>query len=125
MPYSACKKGDPANINTITAGTKTVKGLFITPLAIFDQKPSSPASTPKENGTLNELTLSPSKDRIAGSRTMEEVRATAVAQIPPHPKEGRPVFSKNSIPISPTMTVIPEKKIALPAVALVIAIAVL
>ena len=125
MPYSACKNGDPANINTMTAGTKTAKGLFITPLAIFDQKPSSPASTPKENGTLNEFTLSPSKDRIAGSRTMDEVRATAVAQIPPHPNEGRPVFSKKSIPISPTMTVIPEKKIALPAVALVIAIAVL
>ena len=125
MPYSACRNGDPASISTITAGTKTENGLLITPLATFDQKPSSPVSPANENGTLKEFTLSPNRDRIAGRRTIEDVRATAVAQIPPHPSEGSPVFSKNSIPIRPTMTVIPEKKIARPAVALVIAMAVL
>ena len=125
IPYSACKNGDPASISTITAGTKTAKGLFITPPATLDQKPSSLVSTPNENGTLNELTLSPNRDKAAGRRTIEDVRATAVAQIPPHPRDGSPVFSKKSIPMRPTITVMPEKKMARPAVALVIAIAVL
>jgi hypothetical protein len=56
---------------------------------------------------------------------MDEVNATNVAHMPPHPSDGKPVFSKNNIPVNPTITVIPEKKIARPAVALVMAIAVL
>ena len=81
------------------------KGLFITPLAIFDQKPSSPAST-RKNGTLNEFTLSPRTDSWKNDgRGQSQCRSANSSP----PKEGRPVFSKKSIPISPTMTVIPEE----------------
>ena len=117
--------GEPAINRSNTAGTSTETGFFITPSAILDQKPSSATSSFIANGTLNELTLSPKRDNTAGSKTMDEVNATNVAHMPPHPSDGKPVFSKNNIPVNPTITVIPEKKIARPAVALVMAIAVL
>ena len=123
-PHSACKKGDPATSNTIIAGMSTATGLFITRLAIHDQNPSSLVSSLKENGTLSELTRSPNRESRAGKSTIDEVNATKVAQIPPQPREGRLVFWKNSIPVRPAITVNPENRIALPAVALVIAIAV-
>ena len=125
MPQSAWRKGEPAISRTITAGISTDKGRFITPSAIHDQKPSSLFVSVIEKGTFNEFILSPNNDNIAGKRTTDETKATRVAHIPPQPSDGKPVFSKNNIPINPTITVIAEKKIALPAVALVIAIAVL
>ena len=53
---------------------------------------------------------------------MENIIATETERVPPIPKLGRPVFSKNSIPIRPIATVTPLKKTALPAVATVIAV---
>ena len=47
------------------------------------------------------------------------------AKVPPIPKLGSPVFSKNNIPMRPIATVIPLKNTALPAVAVVMAVAVL
>ena len=123
-PHSACKKGEPATNNTIIEGMRTTNGLFITRLAIQDQNPSSPDLSLKEKGTLSELTRSPSIESKAGKSTIDDVRATKVAQIPPQPKEGRLVFWKTSIPDNPAITVNPENRIARPAVALVIAIAV-
>ena len=117
--------GEPAINRTNIAGTSTEIGRFITPSAIRDQNPSSPFVLSIAKGTLYEFTLSPKRDNTAGSKTIDDVNATKDAQIPPHPKDGNPVFSKNNMPISPTITVIPEKKIARPAVALVIAMAVL
>ena len=61
--------------------------------------------------------------RNAGKTTL--AKKLLAAHMPPQPSDGKPVFSKNNIPINPTITVIPEKKIARPAVALVMAIAVL
>ena len=123
-PHSACKKGEPATNSTIMDGISTTNGLFITRFAIQDQNPSSPDLSLRENGILIELTLSPSSDRIAGKSTIDEVKATNVAQIPPHPREGKLVFWNTSIPESPAITVNPENRMARPAVALVIAIAV-
>ena len=97
----------------------------MTLLAKSYQKPSSATSVLRPNGTLPELILSPSIANIDGSKITDDVRATRVAQIPPHPSDGNPVFSKNSMPVRPATTVRPENRIALPAVALVIAIAVL
>ena len=56
---------------------------------------------------------------------MENIIATDTERVPPIPKLGRPVFSKNSMPIKPIATVTPLKKTALPAVATVIAVDVL
>ena len=57
--------------------------------------------------------------------SIENIIATETARVPPIPKLGRPVFSKNNIPIRPIATVTPLKKTALPAVATVIAVDVL
>ena len=51
--------------------------------------------------------------------------ATDTASVPPIPKLGKPVFSKNNMPIKPIATVTPLKNTALPAVATVIAVDVL
>ena len=56
---------------------------------------------------------------------VEYTIAIETATVPPIPKLGRLVFLKNNIPIKPIATVIPEKNTALPAVAVLIATAVL
>ena len=137
---SACKKGRPAPSRIINVGINTAQGRFITKLAILAHAPSSLTLSVsneyfilfgtficlpfKGNLKLNNKSLSnllPSKLRIAGKTTIENTIAILTASVPPIPRLGRPVFSKNSMPIRPIATVIPEKNTALPAVATVIA----
>ena len=70
-------------------------------------------------------TFFPRIAKTAGRTTIENIIATDTANVPPIPKLGSPVFSKNSIPINPIATVTPLKNTALPAVATVIAVEVL
>ena len=104
-------------------GIKTAHGRSITKLAIFAQAPSSFSfSMLKENGIFPLKTRRPIRAKIAGKTITENTIAILTDKVPPIPKLGRPVFSKNSIPIRPIATVIPEKNTALPAVATVIAV---
>jgi hypothetical protein len=63
--------------------------------------------------------------KIAGNTITENTIAMLTDRVPPIPKLGNPVFSKNNIPIRPIATVIPLKNMALPAVATEIAVEVL
>ena len=58
----------------------------------------------------------------AGRTITEKIIATETASVPPIPRLGNPVFSKNNMPMRPIATVIPLKKTALPAVATVMAV---
>ena len=126
MEKSACKKGNPAPSRIINVGISTAHGLSITVFAIFDQIPSpSSLSVLNANGILYLNSLCPSIARTAGKTIIENIIATETAKVPPIPKLGRPVFSKNNIPIRPIATVTPLKNTALPAVATVIAVEIL
>ena len=59
---------------------------------------------------------------IAGKTITENTIAILTAKVPPMPRLGNPVFSKNNIPINPIATVMPLKNTAFPAVATVIAV---
>ena len=140
---SACKNGSPAPSKITKVGIRTAQGRFITKFAILAHAPSSfSPSVEKANlillgifigfcltGNFNEKeSLSnfvPSMTSIAGRTMIENTIAILTANVPPIPKLGSPVFSKNNMPISPIATVIPLKNTALPAVATVIAVAVL
>ena len=89
-------------------GTSTATGLAMTALAIHAQKPSSETVWFMPKGTRNRSMLSPSTARKAGSMMTEVSMAKVTASVPPMPSEGAPVFSKNSKPVRPMATVIPE-----------------
>jgi hypothetical protein len=63
--------------------------------------------------------------KIAGNTITENTIAILTDRVPPIPRLGNPVFSKNNMPIRPIATVIPLKNMALPAVATEITIKIL
>ena len=72
-----------------------------------------------------ELILGPSNAKSEGSITIDVSIAILTPNVPPIPIDGVLVFLKNKRPRSPTATVNPEKNTARPAVAVVMAMAVL
>ena len=121
---SANKNGTPAPPNRRTIGMKTAHGLFMTVVAICFHTPSS-LSIVNAYGTFPLFTLCPRIASTAGNVRIENNIAIETAKVPPIPREGSVVFLKNNKPIKPIATVRPLKKTALPAVAVVIAVAVL
>ena len=83
--------------------------------------PSSATVSRMPNGTRRAFTFSPRSARNAGSMMTEVSIARVTASVPPMPREGAPVLTKKSMPVSPIATVNPEKKTARPAVADVMA----
>ena len=95
----------------------------MTVVAIFAQIPvPSSFSVLKDKGIFPRKTRCPRIAIRAGSTMTEKIIATETASVPPIPRLGNPVFSKNNIPIRPIATVIPLKNTAFPAVATVMAV---
>ena len=111
----------PAPINRIRIGIRVRTGRRMTKSASLNHSPSPSVSCFIPKGTLKRLTFSPRIANIAIKNVVEKNTARATARAPPMPMEGRPVPSKNSMPVNPITTVIPLKNTAFPAVALVIA----
>ncbi|MEC7437132.1 MAG: hypothetical protein VYB27_08605 [Candidatus Thermoplasmatota archaeon] len=85
--------------------------------------PSSETVSFMPNGMRTAFIFGPKAANKAGRKTTDVSIAIDTPKVPPIPSEGAPVFSKKSRPKSPTATVSPEKKTALPAVAVVNALA--